>query len=143
MGHTSDGKSERPGRIAVSERHLKVAEVIKLSIVDALRKGKVKDARLTQTSVTITRVTVSPDLKIATCYVLPFGYSCGLDTHKLSVNELLNALEASKYGLRAWVARDVVLKYSPELRFSYDHGFENSNRVEQLLQSNINDDGKY
>ena len=134
----------RANRTAVSERQLKVAGLIKLSLTDAIKKEKTKDLRLTSTSVTITRVSISADLKVATCYVLPFcaSYNSVLQT-KLSEKELLQALEDSKYGLRAWVTRHVALKYSPELRFCYDHGFENANLVEQLLQDTMRDDKKH
>ncbi|MES2214632.1 MAG: 30S ribosome-binding factor RbfA [Pseudomonadota bacterium] len=131
----------RPNKAAASERQLKVAELIKISLADAITKGKVKDLRLSSNSVTITKVEVSGDLKVATCYVIPFGssYSAEIKT-KLSAKELLDALEESKYGLRAWVTKNVALKYSPEIRFAYDHGFENASIVEQLLQNNASND---
>lgn len=130
------------GTIA-SERQLKVAVLIKLALVDAIKKGKVIDLRLANDSVTFTRIDVSADLKAVTCYVVPFGatYNSAMRT-KLSAKELLEALDKSKHGLRAWVTKNVALKYSPELRFRYDHGFENASLVEHLIQSSINDDSK-
>jgi len=112
-----------------SQRQLKVAELIKLALVAALNKGKAQDIRLINNQVTITHVRISADLQIADCYFLPFGHN------RLSEKEWLEAFESSKYGLRAIVTSKVVLKYSPELRFRYDHGFSNASEVERLLQS--------
>lgn len=112
----------------LSTRQLRVAESIKLALVEALQKGRAKDIRLIDNYITITRVDVSPDLKIANCYVLPFG------NNKLTKDDLLEALEVSKYSLRAIVTSKIYLKYSPELRFFYDHNFDDANNVSALLQ---------
>ncbi len=112
-----------------SQRQLKVAELIKLALIDVLKKGKVRDLRLINNEVTITHVDISPDLQIADCYFLPFGHN------RLSEKEWLEAFEASKYGLRAMVTNKIVLKYSPELRFRYDRSFDNLSEVDRLLKS--------
>lgn len=113
-----------------SNRQLKVSGLIKLAIVEALQRGRVKDIRLINNPITITHVDVTSDLKMANCYILPFG------NNKLSETELLEAFEESKYDLRKIVTSKVDLKYSPELRFFYDHDFDNASSVLQLLQSN-------
>jgi ribosome-binding factor A len=112
-----------------SQRQLKVAELIKLALIEVLRKGKVKDLRLINNEVTITHVKISPDLQIADCYFLPFGHN------KLSEAEFLEAFEASKYGLRSMVTTKINLKYSPELRFRYDRSFDKLSEIDRLLKS--------
>jgi ribosome-binding factor A len=112
-----------------SQRQLRVASLIKLALIEALKKGKVKDLRLINNDVTVTNVTISPDLRVATCYLVPFGIK------KLSKAELLDAFEVCKYDLRAFVTNKVALKYSPELRFCYDKGFDNANNVSALLEN--------
>ena len=114
-------------QIIPSNRQLKVAELIKLALIEVLRKGKGLDVRLFDVNVTVTSVKISPDLKSANCYLLPF-------TSKISEAELMDAFEKSKYQLRALVTQKINLKYSPELRFYYDHGIANSNKVEEILQ---------
>jgi len=111
-----------------SQRQLRVAELIKLALIDSIRKGKVSDVRLLNNEVTITYVKISADLKIADCYFLPFGHN------RLTEKEWLSAFESSKYGLRGLVTSKVALKYSPELRFHYDHGFDNATNIEKLLK---------
>ena len=78
-------------------------------------------------SLTITKVNISPDLKIANCYFLPFNTN-------LSSDIILEALEESKYAIRQHVTKEINLKYSPEIRFYYDQAFENAAKIEQLLK---------
>lgn len=109
-----------------SQRQLKVAGLIKLALIQVLRKGKAKDPRLFEANVTITDVKVSPDLQIANCYVMPFN-------SKLSPEELIDAFEQSRYNLRTLVTKIIQLKYSPELRFFYDHAMENTHNINDLI----------
>lgn len=109
-----------------SQRQLKVGELVKLALIQVLRKGKAKDPRLFEANVTITEVKISPDLQIANCYVMPFN-------SKLSKEDLLDAFEQSRYNLRTLVTGIIQLKYSPELRFFYDHELDNTNKIHDLI----------
>ena len=60
-------------RDTYSQRQLKVGEIIKKSLSDFLYRDTIHDADLQNVSITITQVTVSPDLKQATAYVMPLG----------------------------------------------------------------------
>lgn len=110
-----------------SHRQKKVAILIHGVLAKILRCGKILDARLTNCPVTITRVSVTADLKIAYCYFLPFNTD-------LSEIDLTEALDGSKYLIRNLVTEEIQLKYSPEIRFYYDKSFDKSAKVEQLLQ---------
>lgn len=112
---------------AVSHRQRKVASLINITVIDALRRGKMLDTRLIGCPVTITKVTVSADLKIANCYFVPFNT-------QLSADELTQAFEKSKHVIRNVVTKEIQLKYSPELRFYYDYGFDNAASVEKALK---------
>lgn len=79
---------------------------------------------------TIIKVNISPDLKIADCYFLPFNTNLSKDT-------ILEALEESKYAIRQHVTKEINLKYSPEIRFYYDQASENAAKIEQLLKDII------
>lgn len=111
-----------------TNRQLKVAELIRLTLIELLKKGKAKDHRLFEANITITKVIVSGDLQIANCYVLPFNSA-------LSKDELIDALDKSKYGLRTLVAQKVNLRYAPELRFFFDHAMQNVHDIETILQN--------
>jgi ribosome-binding factor A len=70
---------------------------------------------------------MSPDLRLATVYVVPLG---GTDE-----KDVLAALERNKRYLRGEVAHRVNLKFAPDLRFRIDDRFEEAERIERLLRS--------
>jgi len=111
-----------------SQRQLKVSQLISAAVIDCLRKGKRIDIRLLSMPLTITKVNISPDLKVANCYFLPFNTNLTRDI-------ILEALEESKYVIRQHVTKEINLKYSPEIRFYYDQAFENAAEIEHLLKN--------
>ena len=115
-----------------SSRQKKVASLINAALVEVLRRGKMLDERLINCPVTITKVLVTADLKVADCYFLPFNTAF----NKIQLTESLNS---AKYALRNFITAKINLKYSPEIRFHYDHGFDNADKVDKLLkQAEIN-----
>ena len=110
-----------------SQRQLKVSQVINSSLVECFRKGSKLPQALDNCPLSITKVTVSPDLRVANCFFLPFNTT-------LTSEDLLEALDEAKYVIRGFVTRQVHLKYSPEIRFYYDAGFENTTLIEELLR---------
>lgn len=110
-----------------SERQLKVSQLIHIALVDCLRKDKLLDSRLAGFPITITKVNISADFSIANCYFLPFNT-------KYESEELLEALELSKYAIRKFVTKKVNLKYSPEIRFYYDINFAQGALIEELFR---------
>ncbi len=113
----------------MSPRKLKVGNSIRCALIEALSRGKIFDSRLSNSKVSITRVEISSDLKVANCYVVAaFGIN------KIAQEDLLDALNANKQSLRYIVTNKISLKYSPELRFIYDYSFEKFEEVQRLLQ---------
>jgi len=112
----------------VSNRRLKVSEQIKYALTQVIARGKIDDTRIQNSSVTITRVNVTPDLRIANCYFMPF-------LTNISQYELLDAFDINKNQIRRLITSAVKLKYSPELRFFYDDGMDNLYKVESALRA--------
>ena len=56
-----------------SQRQLRVGELIRRTLSDVLLRGDVHDPDLNRHSITVGEVRTSPDLKVATAYVLPLG----------------------------------------------------------------------
>lgn len=112
-----------------SQRQLKVSQIINSGLIECLRKGKKLDPRLESCPLSITKVNVSPDLRVANCFFVPFNTA-------LTADDILDALEKSKFIIRDYVTRKVNLKYSTELRFYYDLGFENAKVIEELFNKN-------
>jgi ribosome-binding factor A len=117
-------KSSAPGG---SQRQLRVGEIVRHAIVDILGHGSVHDPDLEGHIVTVPEVKMSPDLKLATVYVMPLG---GKDT-----DLVLAALARNKKFLRGEVAHRVNLKFAPDLRFRADDRFDEAERIEKLLRT--------
>ncbi|KQP95063.1 ribosome-binding factor A [Methylobacterium sp. Leaf113] len=110
-----------------SQRQQRVAELIRHAIAEVLQRGDIQDAVLSAHVITVPEVRMSPDLKLATAYIMPLG---GLDEAPV-----LAALDRNKKALRQEVARRVNLKYAPDLRFLRDETFDEADRIDALLRT--------
>ena len=114
--------SEGPGP---SQRQLRVGELIRRRLSDVLLRGDIHDPELNAISITVGEVRCSPDLKVATAYVLPLG---GRD-----IEGTLDALRRNRSEIRRAVAKGLDLKYAPELRFAPDETFDRMDDTRRLL----------
>jgi ribosome-binding factor A len=108
-----------------SQRQLRVGELIRRTLSDTLMKHEIHDPDLNRMSITVGEVRVSPDLRIATVYALPLGGQ-GKD-------EAIAALKRNNYELRRAVARNVLLKNVPELRYQIDDTFDRMDETRRLF----------
>ena len=77
--------------------------------------------------ITVPEVRMSPDLRLATIYVMPLG---GKDE-----KEVVAALERNKKFLRGEIAHRVNLKFAPDIRFRVDERFDEAERIEKILRT--------
>jgi ribosome-binding factor A len=117
-------KDSAPGG---SQRQLRVGETVRHAIADILSQGSVHDPELEGHIITVPEVRMSPDLKLATVYVMPLG---GRD-----IDQVVAALERNKKFLRGELARRVNLKFAPDVRFRVDERFDEAERIEKLLRT--------
>ncbi|NDA47630.1 MAG: 30S ribosome-binding factor RbfA [Alphaproteobacteria bacterium] len=109
-----------------SQRMLRVAELIRHAMADMLARGDIIDPVLEKQVVTIPLVRMSPDLKLATIFVMPLG---GKD-----IKPVLAALDSHKKFLRGEIAHRIDLKFAPDIRFKVDETFENAAKIDALLR---------
>ena len=112
-----------------SQRQLRVGETVRRALSDVLARGDVHDTDLNRLSITVGEVRISPDLKIATAYVLPLGGE-GQD-------EVLKLLARNKNELRRQVAKKLTLKFSPDLRFQLDRTFDRMDDTRRMLNQDV------
>ena len=110
-----------------SQRQLRVGETVRHALAEILAQGNVHDPDLEGHIITVPEVKMSPDLKLATIYVMPLG---GRDTEIV-----IEALERNKKFLRGEIAHRVNLKFAPEIRFRVDDRFDEAERIEKLLRT--------
>lgn len=109
-----------------SQRQLRVGELIRRTLSDVLARGEVHDPELNGISITVGEVTVSPDLKVATAWVLPLGGD--------RREEAIAALARNKGELRRALSKEMTLKFAPDLRFRIDETFDRMDAARDLFR---------
>lgn len=115
------------GKRPPSQRQLRVGEEIRSALAMIFAHGETHNPVLDGSSITVSQVRISPDLKNATAYVMPLAGS----NKELVMKELID--NASR--LRGMVTRKIILRTSPRISFKLDTSFEEANRINLLLQS--------
>ena len=116
-----------------SQRQLRVGELIRRALSEILMQGIIHDPDLNRISVTVSEVTASPDLKIATAYVCPLGGQGG--------DDLISLLAKNKSEIRKLISKKLTLKYTPDLRFRIDETFDRMDETRRLFsQENVKRD---
>jgi ribosome-binding factor A len=110
-----------------SQRMLRVAELIRHAMAELLTRGTINDPVLEGHVVTVPRVKMSPDLKLASVYVMPLGGK--------AANDVIAALDRHKKYLRTEIAHRINLKFAPEIRFKIDDSFDNVAKIDALLNT--------
>lgn len=108
-----------------SQRQLRVGELIRRRLADVLNHGDVHDPDLNRMSITVAEVRTSPDLKIATAYVMPLGGD--------KAEEAMEALIRNRHELRKIVAKGLALKYAPQLRFVLDDTYDRMDETRRMF----------
>ncbi|QCK85631.1 30S ribosome-binding factor RbfA [Phreatobacter aquaticus] len=112
-----------------SQRQLRVGELMRHALSEVLSRGDIHDPVLAANVVTVPEVKMSPDLKIATCFIMPLG---GKDAEAV-----IQALAQNKRYLRGELAHRTNLKFAPDLRFRVDKSFDEGSRIDRLLDSEV------
>ena len=106
---------------------LRVGELIRHALSDLLSRGIVDDPVLAGHVITVPDVRMSPDLKLATAYIMPLG---GRD-----VKEVVEALDRHRKLLRGEIAHRISMKFAPDIRFKVDRSFDYGAKIDAILDS--------
>lgn len=109
-----------------SQRQLRVGELIRRTLSDVLNRAEIHDPDLNRMSITVGEVSCSPDLKVATVYVMPLMGS-------VPVEDAIAALARNKAELRHRLSSELTLKYAPDLRFRPDETFDRLDETRRLF----------
>lgn len=109
-----------------SQRQLRVGELIRRTLSDVLNRAEIHDPDLNRMSITVGEVRCSPDLKVATAYVMPLMGS-------VPVEDAIAALARNKAELRHRIGTVLTLKYTPDLRFRPDGTFDQLDETRRLF----------
>ncbi len=109
-----------------SQRQLRAGELVRHAVADVLTREEIHHEDLAGVAITVTEVALSPDLRQATCYIMPLG---GKDSDKI-----LKALHRIRPWMGGQVAKRVSLKFAPRLHFRVDGSFDNASHINDLLR---------
>ena len=110
---------------SVGQRSLRVGEKLRHALSGILYRGECRDPALQDASIAVTEVRFSPDLRNATVFVMPLAGA--------NASEIVAGLRRSTPFLKRLLAREVALRYSPNLIFELDLSFDQADRIAALL----------
>lgn len=110
-----------------SQRMLRVGELVRHTMAELLTRAAIHDPALESEVVTVPDVRMSPDLKLATVFVMPLGGR--------NICEVLAALDRHKSFVRGEIARRVNLRFAPDVRFKADPSFDQGAKIDSLFST--------
>ena len=110
----------------ISQRQLRVGEMIKQSLGMIFVRNEAKVPNLETNNITVTEVKMSQDLKIAKAYVLPLG---GKDA-----DIIVNTLKEFSFLIRRVLSKKITMKFLPKILFAKDESFEYAEKIENLIK---------
>ena len=110
----------------VSQRQLRVGEVIKQALSNIFIRGEAKVPNLETSLITVTEVRMSPDLKTAKAFVLPLGGK--------NATEVIDNLKEFSYMVRKVLSKKITMKFLPKLLFVKDESFDYAEKIENLIK---------
>ena len=110
----------------VSQRQLRVGEMIKQSLGMIFVRNEAKIPNLETNSITVTEVKISQDLKIAKAFVLPLGGK--------NAEETVNILKEFSFLVRKVLSKKITMKFLPKILFTKDESFDYAEKIEKLIK---------
>ena len=110
----------------VSQRQLRVGEMIKQSLGMIFLRNEAKVPNLETNTITVTEVKMSQDLKIAKAFVLPIGGK--------NAEETVNILKEFSFLIRKVLSKKITIKFLPKILFAKDESLDYAEKIEKLIK---------
>ncbi len=110
----------------VSQRQLRVGELIKQALSMIFIREEARIPNLDTKSITVTEVRMSPDLKNAKVFVIPLG---GKDADKV-----IDKLKEFSFVIRKVLSKKIMVKFMPKVFFVNDNSFDYAEKIENLIR---------
>ena len=109
-----------------SQRQMRYGEIIRSIVSNTLLKDLIYEEKNNISSITVSFVKMSKDLRIASVFIMPLG---GHDKYKV-----LDILNENKFLFqRALAEAKLKSKFTPKINFFIDDSFEEAEKIEKLL----------
>ncbi len=116
---TSQGKP-------VTQRQLRVGEMIKQALGMLFIRDEAKLPNLSTKEITVTEVRMSQDLKIAKIFVMPLGGK--------NADKIVEKLKEFSFVIRKVLSKKILMKFLPKLYFVKDSSFDYAEKIENLIK---------
>ncbi len=127
----ASGSSKAP-----SQRQLRVGELVRHALTEVLARETLNDPALDGQLISVSEVRMSPDLKIATCFISPLGGRKKNGKGDSNPQAVIKALAKNAKFIRGRAVPHLKqMKYMPNFRFVEDTSFDNFARIDELLRS--------
>ena len=110
----------------VSQRQLRVGEMIKQSLGMIFVRNEAKVPELETNNITVTEVKMSQDLKVAKAYVMPLGGK--------NAEETVEKLKKYSFLIRKTLSKKIIMKFLPKILFAKDDSFDYAEKIENLIK---------
>ena len=109
-----------------SQRQIRYGELIRSLISDCLLKEDFYDQSINSTSVTVSYVKMSKDLKMANVYLIPLGGK--------NQQNLLENIKQKRYIFQRYLSKaKLKSKFTPKINFLIDDTFDEAEKIKKLL----------
>ena len=109
-----------------SPRQIRYGELIRSLISDCLLKEDFYDQSISSTSVTVSYVKMSKDLKMASVYLMPLGGE--------NQQNFLENIKLKKHIFQSYLSKaKLKSKFTPKINFFIDDTFDEAEKIEKLL----------
>jgi ribosome-binding factor A len=115
------------GGAAPSQRQLRAAELVRHALVGIIAREDFRDPALLGVSITVGEVRASPDLKHMTVFVSALGPN--------DPQSIADGLTRSASFLRGRLAKEIDLRFTPQLHFQPDISYDEARYIDELLAS--------
>ncbi len=110
-----------------TQRQLRVGEELRNALAQMFAHGETHVPILDSSSITVSEVRISPDLKNATAYIMPLAAK--------NKEAVMDALIENLGRIRSLVGKRVILRAIPRITYKFDVSYETANRINELLNS--------
>tara|TARA_B100000029_G_C17593768_1_gene963380 strand:+ start:1979 stop:2356 length:378 start_codon:yes stop_codon:yes gene_type:complete len=111
--------------INLSQRQLRVGEMVRQIISNCFQKDILNEELFLNNPITVSKVKMSRDLKIANVFIMPLGGK--------NLNEIIDILNLNKFVFQKELAISIKTKFTPKIIFFLDDTFIEADKINTLL----------
>ena len=107
-----------------SQRQLRVGQQLKHLISEVITLGDFQNKKIRNIPITVTEVSISPDLKKANIFVISRGNN----------KNFIKYLNKENFIFKKKIAQKLKLRFVPHINFNFDDTFEYASKIEKILK---------